>query len=60
MDPMTRIFIRLVQWSRSPPSRSRLVIAAVTVTACLALALVERLVGWADWLRAEPVPVRHA
>lgn len=59
MDPMTRIFIKLARWFRNPPSRSWLVIAAVTVAACLALALVERFVGWPDWLRAEPVPVRR-
>ena len=59
MDPMTRLFIRLVQWYRNPPSRRWLMVAGMAVAASVALVLVERVIGWPDWLYAEPVPIRR-
>lgn len=59
MDPFTRILIQLVQWHRHPPSRRHLQILVVTVAAALAIGLFERVVGWPDWLRTEPVPIRR-
>ena len=59
MDPMTRLFIRLVQWYRNPPSRRWLMVAGMAVAASVALVLVERVIGWPDWLHAEPVPIRR-
>ena len=59
MDPMTRVFIQLVEWYRNPPSRSWMIAAGVAVVASVALVLVERVIGWPDWLHAEPVPIRR-
>jgi type II secretory pathway component PulM len=49
MDPMIRWSIRLAQWFRQPPSRGRVILMAVTIGLCLALVLVERLLGWPEW-----------
>jgi hypothetical protein len=59
MDPMTRLFIQMAQWLRNPPSRSYLYILAIVIAVAVSLALVERYVGWPDWARSEPVPIRH-
>ena len=58
MDPMTRLFIQLAQWLRHPPSRSQALVMLAALVAAVSLVMVERFVGWPDWLRAEPVPVR--
>jgi hypothetical protein len=59
MDPFTRMLIRLVEVYRNPPSRTWMIIFAVVVVAGVSLALVERYVGWPDWARTEPVPIRR-
>jgi len=48
-----RLLPRLAIWIRRPPSRRRLLIIAVTVAAALAIAGIERFVGWPDALRVE-------
>jgi hypothetical protein len=59
MDPLTRLLIRLAQWYRNPPSRQWLYILGVVLVFSVALVAVERFVGWPDWLRSEPVPIRR-
>jgi hypothetical protein len=59
MDPLTRILIRLAQWHRNPPSWRWVRIALVTLVAVAAIVLIERVFGWPDWLRTEPVPIRR-
>jgi hypothetical protein len=59
MDPLTRILIRLAQWHRNPPSRRYLWIAGIAVAVSIAIVLLERGLGWPDWLRSESVPIRR-
>lgn len=59
MDPFTRILIQVAQWYRNPPSRRYVYILAVVVVASVAIASFERFIGWPDWLRTEPVPIRR-
>lgn len=42
--------LRMAKWARNPPSWGRVLLVATVVALCLALVLVERLVGWPDWL----------
>ncbi|WP_368416036.1 hypothetical protein [Falsiroseomonas sp.] len=57
MDPLTRIFIQLARWFRNPPSRTHVIVILIALGASVALVLVERGIGWPDWLRSDPVPV---
>jgi hypothetical protein len=59
MDPMTRLFLQLAHWVRNPPSRTHAIVMLVALVAAVALVLVERFVGWPDWLRSDPVPIRR-
>jgi hypothetical protein len=59
VDPLTRILIRLAQWHRNPPSRRWVRIAVVTLVLVAVVVAIERLFGWPEWLRTEPVPVRR-
>ncbi len=59
MDFFTRLLIQMMQWLRNPPSRSYLWILAIVIAIAVSLALIERYVGWPDWARTEPVPIRR-
>jgi hypothetical protein len=59
MDPMTRLLIRLAQWFRNPPPRSRIVLMLVVVAVAIGIALIERRVGWPAWAQSERVPIRR-
>ncbi|MGG5819271.1 hypothetical protein [Falsiroseomonas sp. HW251] len=59
MDPLTRLLIRLSQWFRNPPSRNHLAILGVVLVVAVVLVTIERSVGWPDWARTDPVPIRH-
>ena len=59
MDPMTRLLIRLAQWFRNPPPRSRIVLMLAVVAIAIGIALIERYVGWPEWARTESVPIRR-
>ena len=59
MDPMTRLLLRLAQWWRHPPSPGRIRLILIVLALCLAVVLVEKFVGWPDWMTAERVPVRR-
>lgn len=59
MDPLTRILFRLAQWHRNPPSRRFVAILLATLLAAAAIVLVEKVLGWPDWLTTERVPIRR-
>ncbi len=46
-----RWLLRMSRWARHPPSMNRVVLAGIVLALCLALAGVEHLWGWPDWLR---------
>jgi hypothetical protein len=58
MDIFLRLLVRMAYWSRRPPSRQFLIAAAVAISVALSIALVERFVGWPDFLTVEPLPRR--
>lgn len=45
-----RHFMRMSKWARHPLSKQRVLLVAIVIGLCLALVLVERLIGWPDWL----------
>jgi len=53
MDRLTFFLWRL--W-RNPPSRTKLLVMLAALALAIGLVLVERYVGWPDWLRTERVP----
>jgi hypothetical protein len=46
-----RMLLRLSQWARNPPSMRQVMIWAVVIAVCVALAGIEWLGLWPDWLR---------
>jgi len=56
MERFLRLLPRLAVWIRRPPSRRRLLILAITVAAALAIAGIEKYVGWPDSMRVERIP----
>ena len=53
---MDRMLFFLWRLWRNPPSRQRLVIMLAALAIALGLVVVERTVGWPDWLRTERAP----
>jgi hypothetical protein len=53
MDRMLFFMWRL--W-RNPPSRLKLIVMMAALALAVGLVLVERCVGWPDWMRAERMP----
>jgi hypothetical protein len=51
-----RILPRLAMWIRRPPSPRRMLLIAVVVAAALAIAGVEKFVGWPEALTVERLP----
>lgn len=51
-----RLLPRLAMWIRRPPSPRRMLIVAVVVAAALAIAGIERYVGWPEALTVERLP----
>ncbi len=51
-----RLLPRLAMWIRRPPSPRRMLIIAVVVAAALAIAGIERFVGWPEALTVEKLP----
>ncbi len=43
--------LRMARWARRPPSMQRVILFAVVLVLCLAIAGAEWLWGWPDWLR---------
>lgn len=48
MNP--RHLLRMSKWARRPPSEARVKLLIGIIVVCLALAGIEWLVGWPDWL----------
>lgn len=48
--------IRMARWARHPPSWGRVKLVVGVVLVCLALAGVEYLWGWPDWLTVNRLP----
>lgn len=46
-------FIRMMQWVRHPPPVWKVILVLCVIAACVALFLVERYVGWPDWLTTQ-------
>lgn len=60
MDPLTRLLLRLALWFRQPPSRSHVILIFVVLALCLVIVGIERIFGWPEWLRTQPMPIRRA
>jgi len=46
----TRWLVRMARWAHRPPSPRRVVFVLAVLAAVLALAAIEQLLGWPDWL----------
>lgn len=46
--------LRMKRWVQHPPSRWRVLSVSSVVIACFTLVIVERTLGWPDWLTADP------
>lgn len=51
-----RLLPRLAMWIRRPPSPRRMLIIAIVVATALAIAGIERYVGWPEALTVERLP----
>lgn len=51
-----RLLPRLAMWVRRPPSPRRMLIIGIVLAAALAIAGIEKYVGWPDALTVERVP----
>lgn len=51
-----RLLPRLAMWIRRPPSPRKMLIIAVVAAAALAIAGIEKYVGWPDALTVERLP----
>jgi hypothetical protein len=49
-----RPFLRMSQWARNPPSLRRVILGLAVIGLCLAIAGIEWLGLWPDWLIADP------
>lgn len=57
LTPMSwRWLIRATMWARNPPSAKKVKLVLGLVAACIAIAMIERYVGWPDWATAERIP----
>lgn len=52
-------FLRMAKWIRNPPSPRRVRLVFGIVALCLALAAVERWIGWPEALSPEPTRRNH-
>jgi hypothetical protein len=46
----TNWFLRMARWARNPPSEGRVKLVLGVVALCVALVVIEKFVGWPDWL----------
>jgi hypothetical protein len=47
-------FLRMSRWARNPPSPGRVKLVLGVIAVCIALVVVEKYVGWPDWLTVNP------
>jgi hypothetical protein len=56
MDLFARMLLYAAKWSRRPPSRAWVIAACSAIALAVAVAVIERFVGWPDALTLEPLP----
>ncbi len=49
-----RWLLRMARWAQNPPSDKRVVFVLGIAAVCIALFLIERYVGWPDYLSPDP------
>lgn len=49
-----RLFLRMAQLARRPPSLGRVILFVAVIAACLLIVGIERLGYWPDWLTLKP------
>ncbi|MFO7921933.1 hypothetical protein DZD18_14410 [Rhodobacteraceae bacterium W635] len=47
--------VRMRRWAQNPPSWRRVVLVVAVIVFCLALAALELVFGWPDWLTVTPI-----
>lgn len=50
--------MRASRWARNPPSMGRVMLVLAVIAICAILFVIERYVGWPDWLTADRPPRR--
>ena len=53
-----RWMLRAVKWARNPPSPKKVKFVLGIIAICIAIYMVERYIGWPDWLTLEKAPRR--
>ncbi|MBP0492039.1 hypothetical protein [Roseomonas indoligenes] len=53
---MDRLLFSMWRIWRNPPSRMKLIVMLAALALAIGLVLVERRVGWPDWMRVERTP----
>ncbi|MBE1293109.1 MAG: hypothetical protein GJ677_11515 [Rhodobacteraceae bacterium] len=51
-----RHLMRMNKWARNPPSETRVKLVLGVVAACILLVLIEKFIGWPEFLTLEPRP----
>ena len=49
-------FIRMSKWARNPPSKRMVKLVFGILAVAIAIFLIERYIGWPDWLSLERTP----
>lgn len=52
---LQRWLMRARRWVQKPPSWGRVKLVVGVIAACVALAVVEQIWGWPDWLRVNRI-----
>lgn len=47
---------RMARWARNPPSEGRVKLVLGVIAVCVVIVLLERLVGFPDWLVPQRLP----
>jgi len=50
---VTRMYLKMSQWARNPPSEGRVKLVFGVILACLVLVGVEKFAGWPEWATVE-------
>ena len=50
---VTRMFLKMSQWARNPPSEGRVKLVIGVILVCLVLVGVEMFIGWPEWAKVE-------
>lgn len=49
-------FVRMAKWARRPASAKRVRLVLIVLALCLALAAIERWIGWPAFLTVQKLP----